>query len=106
MGNHRAQLSQHFKTQGGKCIWCAKNISLSAGNGHPDRATYDHFYNRRSALRHSKGNASYAACSRCNSARGKLDNIFIKKGIDVSDVWEKPNAKRLRGFSAQPSASV
>jgi hypothetical protein len=94
--SNRVILLQNFQRQSGRCAWCGIEMSLSVCGGHPERATQDHFYNRRSSLRKTHGSTSYAACSRCNSARGKLDKVLIDKGLDVSDVWEKPDVKRLR----------
>lgn len=98
MGKHRARICERYKLQGGRCIWCGVQMDLANPQlGRSlQQATWDHFYNKQSSLRRSCGNAGYAACRLCNSARGTFDLLLMKRGIDISDIWEKPSIARLR----------
>lgn len=68
---------------------------ISERKGVLNAATYEHFYNRLSPLRRKYGNLGYAACHKCNSARGTFDNLMFNRGMDISDIWERPCVKRL-----------
>ncbi len=92
-------LKEHFARQGGLCVWCGVKMKLFCGvanrNLAESPATYEHFYNRLSPLRAKYGNLGYAACHKCNSARGSFDGILAEKGFDISDIWERPDVSRL-----------
>jgi hypothetical protein len=93
------KLVEGFHRQKGRCIWCGIGMSLICGQTrrteaqHP--ATYDHFYNRMSSFRRRHGNLGYAACHKCNSARGTFDNLLAKRGFNINDIWERPSVQRL-----------
>jgi hypothetical protein len=98
-GVRKQRLLDGFDRQKGRCIWCGIGMRLMCGDAnrkfalHP--ATFDHFYNRMSSLRRKHGNLGYAACHKCNSARGTFDNLLAKRGVDISDIWERPSVQRL-----------
>lgn len=98
MGRWTNRIAECFRLQNGRCVWCGVEMDLvngADGRANLRQATWDHFYNSQSKLRSIKGNAGYAACRLCNCARGTFDLLLHNRGIDISDIWDKPDIKRL-----------